>query len=94
MAELGDDENQSPERASIAEIAVVLGLTVGLSLLRMLEAPQEVTSSAFTDEHLVGLVVFQLLVAAILVPWLSSRGWSPREIGGTPAGLLQVLAGR
>jgi hypothetical protein len=42
----------------------------------------------------VGLVVFQLLVAAILVPWLSSRGWSPREIGGTPAGLLQVLAGR
>jgi membrane protease YdiL (CAAX protease family) len=50
----------------------------------MLETPQEVTTGAFTDEHLVGLVLYELLVAAILVPWLSSRGWSPRKIAGAP----------
>ena len=78
------DAAESGARPSIAEIVVVLGLSVGLSILRMVVAPEEVAKIAFTDEHLVGLVVYEALLTAILVPWLVTRGWSPRRIAGEP----------
>ena len=62
----------------------MFGVTVGLSVLSFLlgEAPAEM---AFTNEHLAGLLVWELLVAACLVPWLHSRGWTPSDVAGAPA---------
>src|SRR5919107_5894706 len=81
-----DSSNTSTDhRASPGEMAVVLVLTVGTSLLGSVSARGiEQTSPVFTDQGLVGLVGYELLLAASLVPWLFARGWSPRAVAGSP----------
>lgn len=72
-------------RASVGEFAIVFGLTAGWSIVGFLASSSaEANAATFTDEHLVGLVAYELLLAAVLVPWLSTRGWSPRAIAGSP----------
>lgn len=76
-----------PERqVSLGEIAVVLGITVGMMVIGTVsQTVAESRAIAFTDEHLVGVVEYEILLTAILVPWLSTRGWSPRAVAGPPA---------
>jgi uncharacterized protein len=73
-------------RATGAEASVVYGATAGVWLARsLLEGSAARAASAFTDGHLFGVVAFEVVVAALLVPWLRRRGWSPRDVAGTPA---------
>lgn len=71
--------------ATLAEILVVFGVTVGISVTsNALMSASERNAITFTDEHLLGLVFYQSLLAIVLVPWLARRGWSARDVAGTP----------
>ena len=71
--------------ASFGEMAVVFGLTVGMMLIGSVSLTvAESNAIMFTDQHLVGVVEYELLLAAVLVPWLSTRGWSPRALASSP----------
>jgi membrane protease YdiL (CAAX protease family) len=75
-----------PRRSLGVEAAIVFGLTVGVWLARtLLEGAAEQARRAFTNQHLYGLVVYEVALAAILVPWLLRRGWKPAETAGSPA---------
>ena len=72
----------------VAEASIVFGSTVGVSLASILWSGRAARAAvAFTDVHLFGIVAFELLIAALLVPWLRRRGWSPREVAGDPSPL-------
>jgi membrane protease YdiL (CAAX protease family) len=83
---MDSDTTGTDHRATLAEMAVVLVLTVGTMLLGSVSVgDSEQTSTAFTDQGLVGLVGYEILLVMSLVPWLSARGWSPRVVAGPPA---------
>jgi uncharacterized protein len=68
----------------LVEPLVVFGATVGLTLVGSLLTHPMPATVAFTDRHLVSLVVEEAVLAALLVPWLVRRGWSPRAVAGAP----------
>jgi membrane protease YdiL (CAAX protease family) len=75
----------APPRVTGVEVCVVFGATVGLSLAGSLwDGSAAQAASAFTDGHLLGLVAVEVLLAALLIPWLRRRGWSPRDVAGAP----------
>jgi uncharacterized protein len=39
-------------------------------------------ATAFTDRHLINVLVYESILTALLVPWLLRRGWSPRQVAG------------
>lgn len=49
-------------------------------------------AAAFTDRHLVALMAFEIVIAALLVPWLRRRGWSPYQVAGEP-GPIDLVRG-
>lgn len=77
----------SGPRSSLGvEATVVFGLTVGVWLGRTLVGGvAEQARTAFTNQHLYGLVVYEAALAALLVPWLLRRGWAPAAVAGAPA---------
>jgi membrane protease YdiL (CAAX protease family) len=73
-------------RVAIHEVLVVFGVTAGIAILSHLGSDVGARNAvAFTDGHLYGLVIYEVAVAAALVPWLARRGWTPRAVAGTPA---------
>jgi membrane protease YdiL (CAAX protease family) len=83
----------APRRVTGAEVSIVFGATVGVWLAGSFsEGSTAQAASAFTDGHLLRVVTFEALVAALLVPWLRRRGWSPRDVAGAP-GLADVARG-
>ncbi len=74
----------TPPRPIGLEAAVVFGATVGISVLGTILVGDAPAATAFTDEHLIGTVVWEMLLTALLVPWLWLRGWTPRDVAGAP----------
>jgi membrane protease YdiL (CAAX protease family) len=73
-------------RSAAAEAAVVFGATVGVSVVGgLLFGSQARASTAFTNRHLLGVGAFELLLTALLVPWLRRRGWTPGGVAGAPS---------
>jgi membrane protease YdiL (CAAX protease family) len=72
-----------PRRLGL-EAAVVFGVTVGISVLSTILFGEARADAAFTDEHLAGLLIWEVLVTATLVPWLRLRGWTPSDVAGAP----------
>lgn len=75
-------------RATLGEVGLVFGATVGVSFAGSLWAAHHGgrAAVAFTDAHLAGVLAYEALLAALLLPWLTRRGWSPRRVaGGAPA---------
>ena len=76
--------DESP-RPTLAEAAIVYGATVGPSIVGALVWGIDARdSSAFTNEHLYGIVLWEILLAGLLVPWLWTRGWKPWAAAGAP----------
>jgi membrane protease YdiL (CAAX protease family) len=71
-------------RPTAAEMCIVFGCTVGVMGLGSIWPGQSWDAIVFTNVELVGVVAFEVLVAALLVPWLRRRGWSPRAVAGLP----------
>lgn len=89
-----DGEVVAGERPQLLEVCIVAALTVGLMLGRWWWRGASATMAyAFTDRHLYTLVVYELVLAAVLVPILRRRGWDPAVIVGspTPRDLLRGL---
>ncbi len=62
-------------------IAVAFGYAILISILRGAEVlPEKSASTA----GLLSLIIFELAIAAILLPFLWARGWSPQKIGLKP----------
>jgi len=74
----------TPPRQLGLEAAVVFGATVGISVVSTVLFGDTRADVAFTDEHLAGLLEWEILLTALLVPWLRLRGWTPGAIAGTP----------
>jgi len=74
----------TPPRRLGLEAAVVFGATVGISVVSVILNGEPPAETAFTDEHLAGLLIWELLLTALLVPWLRTRGWRPGEMAGAP----------
>ena len=67
------------------EAAAVFGATVGVSLAgTALWGVEARASAAFTDRHLWGVGGYELVLAALFVPWLRRRGWTPAAVAGSP----------
>ena len=62
----------------------MFGATVGISVISAIVSGEPPADTAFTDEHLAGLLLWELLLTAVLVPWLRLRGWRPRTVAGKP----------
>jgi len=58
---------------------VAFALPIYSSIDGMFAAPQE--SLAMADRGLVGIVMFELLIMALLIPTLLVRGWRPGDLG-------------
>lgn len=75
-------------RGTLAEACVVYGATVGVSAVATLaigiDRRQEL---AFTNAHLLSVVGTEVVLSALLVPWLRRRGWTPAAAAGAPAPL-------
>jgi uncharacterized protein len=73
-------------RSQLLEVCTVSVLTVGLMLGRWWWRGATATMTyAFTNRHLFTLVVYEVVLAAVLVPILRRRGWDPVAIAGPPA---------
>ena len=71
-------------RAATLELVVVFGLTVGVSWISNITSAlggHPPAETAFSTLHLVSLLIYEAIVAALLVPWLARRGWSVRDAG-------------
>jgi uncharacterized protein len=81
----GPFDRRSDRRATWGEICLILALTAGVWIIQPLVASRaDADAVTFTDQHLLGVVFYEVLVAASLVPWLVMRGWSPRSVAGAP----------
>ena len=63
---------------------MVFGLTVGfwwVSMVASAVAGHPRSETAFSTRHLVSLLIYESIAAALLVPWLTRRGWSVRAAG-------------
>ena len=71
--------------ASIAEIAIVLGVPSALSIVsafRLSGRPQ--STPAISDLNALLSVALQVVLAALLLVYLRRRNWRPMEIAGAP----------
>lgn len=72
-------------RSTAFEAGVVYGGTVGVMLLsHVIRGSATVADLAFTGRHLWGVLGFEVVLAALLVPWLRRRGWRPLAVAGRP----------
>lgn len=79
----------------VAEIAVVLTLTLGLFVYGGISQylnPPAATDPYFTNASLIGLVIFEIFLFALVAPVLRLRGWTLPAIGLSPTA-RQTLAG-
>lgn len=60
-------------------IVVAFAIPIINSFAGMFAAPQE--SLAIADRGLFGIVVFELIIMALLIPTLLLRGWRPADLG-------------
>jgi membrane protease YdiL (CAAX protease family) len=74
-----------PRRASIPEIALVLGVPTSLfmasSVMWLVRGGKEVL---FTDARIVSTLAIELVLAVILLAFLRRRGWTPGAVAGGP----------
>lgn len=66
-------------RVSRRELAAVLGTTVGLFLassLQWLARRADPTQLQFTNRRILGVIIIELVMIAIWVPYLRRRGWT------------------
>jgi membrane protease YdiL (CAAX protease family) len=81
--ELPASHSQSRTRSISLEAVAVFGVTVGVSLAgTVFDRGQSRARIAFTDRHLWSVVVYELMLVALFVPWLRRRGWNPAAIAG------------
>ena len=79
---MAPDESAGP---TLAEAAIVYGATVGPSVVAaMVWGIESRDAVAFTNEHLYGIVLWEIVLAGLLVPWLWTRGWKPWVAAGSP----------
>jgi CAAX protease family protein len=93
MIEPDASADPAPPRASLAEIGLVLGvptlLFLGQSFFILSRGTGQVS---FTDARLLRLMVEEAVIAALLLPYLRRRGWTPDAIAGAPAP-MDILRG-
>lgn len=78
-----------------AEIVIVVTVAFGLFIWGALGAyfdPPPATETHFTNDSLIGLVLVELVLFAVLVPFLKVRGWTRSAVGLSPT-LSQTLMG-
>ncbi len=78
-----------------AEIAIVLTVAFGLFVwgaIASLLDPPPAGGTPFTNDALLGLVLVELVLFAVLAPFLKVRGWTLSAIGLSPTG-GQTLTG-
>ena len=76
----------SERHARVREALVVFGATVGASIVAMfVRGIHGWDQTAYSDRHLLRLVAYELLLAALFIPWLRRRGWRPLAVAGHPA---------
>jgi membrane protease YdiL (CAAX protease family) len=81
-------------RASAAEISLVLGLPTAIFLagcvVALMRGPGSVV---FTDARLLRITAEEAITAALFLPFLRHRGWTPDAIGGAPEPMDVVRGG-
>ena len=81
------DVTPPPRHAALREVALVLGLPTAVFVFgALMEVRQRASGTlVFSDASLLATLAIEGLLAALLLPWLWRRGWSPARVAGPPA---------
>lgn len=81
----------SPAAEFVLVLTVALGLFIYGSISQFIDPPAQ-ADPVFTDSSLIGLIIIEIFLFALLAPILRLRGWTLSAIGLAPTA-LQTLYG-
>ena len=83
MTEDAEAVGKRERRGSLPELAIVFGITVAAPLALSLASGQFYNLD-FSQTRLLSTITAEVVLVAILWPWLAARGWAFRAIARTP----------